>query len=492
METPDLFKNEKTAAYGEKLVDYQFNGKDIFVISDLHMSTGINSTGNYEGTENFFADQSFGRFIDHIINNTINNPALLVINGDLVDFLRIDAIPESEQDFLDWNEALSMIGINKTISDLKGSIDKKERKFGLKTDDYKSVWKLYLCATGHKKVFESLAKWLSNGHELIITKGNHDLEWYWKPVRDYMQYLLAGQIAAANKSSINAELVKTVAPNLTFIDDNLIVNETIYIEHGHHYENFTRVYGPAVLKDCNELNLPFGSFFNRYLVNKIELAFPYIDDVRPRENILSVLIQERFPLAIKMLFYYLPLIILIIPKRQYKYALRYLFQFLLFIVLPVAITIVAFLIVHPVKIAVHSPTGIIKTLLNSLENLGFLILSYLLSRLFAMLQLTPPDGLFKNAQAVFDKHPGVQVVTFGHTHDPEQKDNRYKTKRYYNTGTWIPVFETDAADIRLDKTYTFLRLVQNRPGEVAKTALMRWNDDALRIDALTLMDRKYS
>lgn len=109
-----------------------------------------------------------------------------------------------------------------------------------------------------------------------------------------------------------------------------------------------------------------------------------------------------------------------------------------------------------------------------------------------MLQLTPPDGLFKNAQAVFDKHPGVQVVTFGHTHDPEQKDNRYKTKRYYNTGTWIPVFETDAADIRLDKTYTFLRLVQNRPGEVAKTALMRWNDDALRIDALTLMDRKYS
>ena len=107
-----------------------------------------------------------------------------------------------------------------------------------------------------------------------------------------------------------------------------------------------------------------------------------------------------------------------------------------------------------------------------------------------MLQLTPPDGLFKNAQAVFDKHPQVQVVTFGHTHDPQQKDNAYKTKRYYNTGTWIPVFETDAADIRLDKTYTFLHLVKDSQGAVAKTTLMRWNDDALRIDELILMDTK--
>jgi len=489
METADITQNAETAAYGTKLLDYRFAGRDIYVISDLHIAAGLQSDGNYTGDENFFADRSFGRFIDHLISNNTSTAALLIINGDLIDFLRICNIPEKQQDFEKWSALLAKIGISKNIDELSRCIDKRERKFGLKTDDYKSVWKLYLSANGHPEVFDSLAKWLASGHKLVITKGNHDLEWYWPAVRSFMNLLMAEKIAAAKTNTVAAALNGIVLPNLLFVDDNMVINNRIYIEHGHRYENFTTVDGPAVLKNETELNLPFGSFFNRYLVNRIELAYPYIDDVRPRENILSILIQERFPLAIKMLFYYVPLVLRVIPKQQYKYALRYLFQFLLIIAIPLAITVFVILkFVYPV---IKSPNANIWTdVFSAVKGILPLILSYFLGRLFAMLQLSPPGSLFKNAEAVFYKLPHIQVATFGHTHDPEQKDTQLKKNRYYNTGTWIPVYETDAADIRLDKTYTFLHLQTTAASDVPTTCLMRWNDDALRIDELILMDRK--
>ncbi len=131
-------------------------------------------------------------------------------------------------------------------------------------------------------------------------------------------------------------LSNTVLPQVSFADDKLLIEKKVYIEHGHRYENFTTVDGPAVLENGTELNLPFGSFFNRYLINRIELAFPYIDDVRPRQKILPILIRERFPLAIKMLFKYIPFCVLIIPKKQYSYAFRYLFQFFYIILIPSA------------------------------------------------------------------------------------------------------------------------------------------------------------
>lgn len=487
----NLFENLTEAPYGEKMVSYPFADKDIFVISDLHIAAGLNKNGNYTGNENFFADNSFQRFTDRLIYNYAGESALLVINGDLVDFLRIGEIPETEADFLQWNEILGKIGINKTVGELRGSIVAKERKYGLKTDDYKSVWRLYLCSRGHKLVFDSLAKWLLNGHKLVIVKGNHDLEWFWKAVRDCMRLLLAERISLMNNLSTQTALTHIVIPGLTFIDDNFTIGGNIYIEHGHRYENFTKVYGPAVLENETELNLPFGSFFNRYLVNRIELAYPFIDDVRPRENILPVLIQERFPLAIKLLFNYVPLVLLVIPKRQYKYALKYLFQFLLIAGIPILVAAYVFIkLVSGSSGTASNSSFFIQLLISAAKSAGVLILSYFLSRLFAMLKLTPPDGLYKNAQTIFHEHPQIQVVTMGHTHNPQQMDNVHQTKRYYNTGTWIPVFETDAADIRIDKTYTYLHLELTGPNVIAQTCLMRWNDDAERADEMILLERK--
>ena len=77
-------------------------------------------------------------------------------------------------------------------------------------------------------------------------------------------------------------------------------------------------------------------------------------------------------------------------------------------------------------------------------------------------------------------------MTFGHTHNPEQKKSSGKS--YYNTGTWIPVYELNAANVRLDKTYTFLQLAKDLSGNIQTQGLMRWNDEAGRAEGMQLRD----
>ena len=106
--------------------------------------------------------------------------------------------------------------------------------------------------------------------------------------------------------------------------------------------------------------------------------------------------------------------------------------------------------------------------------------------MFSIFSLSAPTTFYPDAELIFDHNPGVGYVTFGHTHDPEQKISG--NKAYYNTGTWIPVYELDAANVRLDKTYTFLQFSKNESGKIETKGLMRWNDDAGRSEEMLLRD----
>lgn len=467
-------------------IDFASGGKSTFVISDLHLAAGINNSSNYAGTENFFADQSFLRFIDHLENKNGNATALLVINGDFIDFLRICNYPETDMEFSEWEQILRIVGITKLEKELRDSIVDKEKTFGLRTNDYKSVWKLHVCMIGHDALFERLALWLHNGNKLIITKGNHDLEWYWKPVQLYLQYRLAKLIAGKLKVEVES-ILPEMTGGITFADHIVIIDEKIYIEHGHCYENTTAVQGNVLSDNNQELNLPFGSFFNRYLINKIELSYPFVDNVRPRENILLVLFRERFPQALKMVFSYIPLTLLLIPKKMWWPVFKYAITFFLIIVLPLAITGYAIYKSLPHNLHTDDPSWVLQQLLNVGKNLGFLFLSYLFGRIMAMVKLSGPTSFAAYAEKVFSQNPSLRVVTFGHTHNPEQKN--INGKWYFNTGTWMPVFEASSADVRIDKTYTFLQFNYDEHGELVVFPLQRWNDDALRDDDLPLIEK---
>ena len=487
-----LHDNKVQDDYQLPLVPVIMGDREIIIISDLHMAAGLKENGNYDGTENFFADSSLSRFLSHLQNRIpVSRKALLIINGDFIDFLRIRNLPQSMEDFVRWSSLLAELGIQMNVTELQNSINDRERRYGLRTNDYKSVWKLDVCFHGHRQVFKSLAAWIERGNEILIIKGNHDLEWYWSLVRDHLRLILARNISVKSNQSAETLLSELVIPSVRFADDKVLIDGKIYIEHGHRYEHFTEVDGPPVLEGSDELNLPFGSFFNRYLINRIELAYPYIDDVRPRQQILPLLIRERFPLAIRFLFRYIPFLLQIIPKRQYAFALRYLFQFLWIIGIPLILTLYA--LYRYGMHFLHAPNPDPKLsffsqyIMPLIKSLLPLVLSYVMGRLFSILRLSAPSSFYPDAQKIFADHKEYELISFGHTHDPEQKKsgNQY----YYNTGTWIPVFELDAADVRLDKTYTFLQLTKDDRGQIHTGGLKRWNDDALRTEKMELRDR---
>src|ERR1044071_6481822 len=111
-------------------VQIDSRGGDIFVISDLHLASGKRYDGTYTGCENFFYDQSFESFLEYLNSNIEpNDPrALLVINGDFVDFLRVGEIPLQKDEFVAWEELLNKIGYEpkQTSDQLENSIEREK------------------------------------------------------------------------------------------------------------------------------------------------------------------------------------------------------------------------------------------------------------------------------------------------------------------------------------------------------------------------------
>jgi hypothetical protein len=136
------------------------------------------------------------------------------------------------------------------------------------------------------------------------------------------------------------------------------------------------------------------------------------------------------------------------------------------------------------------PSFLKDPLLNMLKGFGSLFLSYLLARFVAWFQLSEPDSLETPAKERI-KDTSYRIAAMGHTHNPGAYI--FGNKYFYNTGTWIPVIETSNAEIREDKTYTFLHLERDSAGKLIPANngfIQRWNDDACRPQTQILTQRK--
>lgn len=459
-------------------------GGDIYVISDLHLAAGMERDSKYSGTENFFYDESFSRFIQYIIQK--KTKCWLVINGDFIDFLRITNIPEKQEDFEFWQDWLNNIGIKKSLPELQSSILPKELEYGLKTHEYKSVWKLICSGQGHSIFFEALAEWVACGNKLVIVKGNHDLEWYWKGIRNTIRLMLAQKIVTFSGKEIEEVLEEFIFKGLCFSDHSVTFNDSVYIEHGYVYDKFSHVQGEPLLANKEELNIPFGSFFNRYLLNNLEVVYPFLDNIRPRDKILPLLVRDHLPLGIKVFFKHIPFIIKLIPKGYFFYMFGKLLIFalpLLGLIIWVGISIWA-----AFKSGNFHIPELNSWIVTTLKTVTWGILSYFFVKIVAYFQLTEPEYLNEDAKIIMEAHPEYKVVIFGHTHNPEQFE--HKGSWFYNTATWIPIIEMSNSEIRWDKTFAFIHLVPEDARGFKPAVLQRWNDESARFDPVVLINKK--
>jgi UDP-2,3-diacylglucosamine pyrophosphatase LpxH len=226
------------------------------LVSDLHLSEGWDEDGFLQKKEDFFFDNSFKRFLSYLGEKAKEGGFhyRLVINGDFVDFLQFTTPPEEE----------AVAG---------ETITKRERSVGLGTGETKTLWKLDQLVKGHKVFFTAIADFLTKGHQLFILPGNHDIEWVMPRVQESFKQHVSGLVEAG------VDLGDRITFLPWFYYDLLL---SVFVEHGSQYDDINSFdYFLWPYRKDGTLDLPAGSFFVRYLFNRIEELYPFADNMKP-------------------------------------------------------------------------------------------------------------------------------------------------------------------------------------------------------------------
>jgi UDP-2,3-diacylglucosamine pyrophosphatase LpxH len=226
------------------------------LVSDLHLSEGWDEGGFLQKEEDFFFDQNFKRFLEYLGEQAKEGDFhyRLLINGDFVDFLQITTVPEEK----------AIHG--KTLT-------KRERSLGLGTGEDKTLWKLDRLVNGHEVFFTAIAEFLAKGHHLYILPGNHDIEWVMPALHAGLKERISGLVEGAGN----------VADRITFLPwfyyDPVL---SVFAEHGSQYDDINSFdYFLWPYREDLTIDLPAGSFFVRYLFNRIEELYPFADNMKP-------------------------------------------------------------------------------------------------------------------------------------------------------------------------------------------------------------------
>ena len=460
----------------------------MLVVSDLHLSAGRDpATGRFDRIENFFADEAFDRFLAHY-HPAAAEGALLVLNGDTLDFLRVVGTPLSARELDAWRARLATLGVQMTAAQLEASIDRKERRYGLGTEDFKCVWKLDEIAAGHRRFFAALAGWVGAGGRMLVVKGNHDVELHWPLVRLAMRRMLGAAPGGTGPGSI------------VFCDD-FVRLANVFLEHGHAYETPTRVEGPPTLivkqdgRDVETIRLPSGSFVNRYLINSAEDIYPFLDNARPLKKSIR-LILRRHPFRALLL---VPPAFQLIRKslRISGGSTARSVLLLLNILGPLVGIVLVALILSFDRVA-----EVVRTILpkygKSLSLLGA-ALPYLMSAIADSMPKKKGkvmDDEFSDLayRALAARRPTVPktvlYAVYGHTHTMDVQlvapRNGVPTVLYLNTGTWTPLYIDDRPDLIGRSFRPFLRFTLGAGGEY-RHEYLQWNDEAGVADPIEIL-----
>jgi hypothetical protein len=173
---------------------------------------------------------------------------------------------------------------------------------------------------GHPLFFESLAGFLAEGHRLSVTKGNHDAEWFFAEVQaafvPKLRRIYAASLKHETSLAAHHALERFDATcgdrGVQFLDWFYYEPGSLWVEHGNQYDEvncFKYWLAPQVPKSKHvaagredEIDLPWGSLFVRYLFNKVELDEPLADNIKPQTAFIRWFLLTHPILALRFLY----------------------------------------------------------------------------------------------------------------------------------------------------------------------------------------------
>jgi len=254
---------------------------NLLIVSDLHLSEGLNpESGKFSRLEDFLFDDVFARFLRY--HEEVkgqprfgDRPWLLILNGDLFDFLQVVSLPEE-------GRLLRAVRGSERHRELRIN----ERDYGLGTTAEESEWKLRRIARGHQRFFAALGWFVAQGNHVAIVKGNHDVELHWGKVRERFVEEVERAYTRERQGLDHGRPVTAdgFRARVRFYPYFYYEPGRVYAEHGCQYEaanRFRDFLNPVLPDDAEHIELPWGSLFVRYLFNKVEDVHPFADNVKP-------------------------------------------------------------------------------------------------------------------------------------------------------------------------------------------------------------------
>lgn len=220
------------------------------VISDLHLCEAEPVNLKYPlwkkfKTREFFFDDVFASFLEHLEKKAAGQPVELILNGDIFDFDSVTALPEAPT-----------FRIHR-LEKLRGLYPRRER----------SLFKIQTILRDHDAFIKALAAFLERGNRAIFVIGNHDVELHFREVREEILRALA--LSGERKDHVR------------FTEWFYISNKDTLIEHGNQYDPYCVCedpLNPYVLGYNHiSLKLPFGNLACRYIVNGMGFFNPHVD-----------------------------------------------------------------------------------------------------------------------------------------------------------------------------------------------------------------------
>ncbi len=243
------------------------------VVSDLHLTSGKDpQSGVWAPTEDFFWDEEFRDFLAHY---SADGNSTLIINGDLFDFLKVLVFPTPAE----------MISYRIPESDVN-------RAYGLRCSEAAGVFQIDKIVDGHPVLFRSVVDFLLAGNQVIILKGNHDVQLFWGAVQERVITRLEELTPAQKKGAIRKRL--------QFLPWCYLVPGLLYVEHGNQYEyttsfrNFLHPELPVSYAGTSkQIELDLSGFLVRYVLNKLKPVDPLSDSIRPQSKYFSMFWQAH-------------------------------------------------------------------------------------------------------------------------------------------------------------------------------------------------------
>jgi UDP-2,3-diacylglucosamine pyrophosphatase LpxH len=162
-------------------------------------------------------------------------PWCLVIAGDLVDFIGMSIAPLPDHPMLT-------------------ALNDEERMHGLGSAPDHAATKMRAVAARHGLVFDGLARFVAEGHRLVLIRGNHDMDFHWEDAREAFVQAVIERIPTV---ADNAEARAQVEARIEFCPWFYYVEGLLYVEHGHQFDavcNYPHLLAPLQAADPSRLH----------------------------------------------------------------------------------------------------------------------------------------------------------------------------------------------------------------------------------------------